>query len=197
MITGYERYCISVSPTTRGRPPRPELDTVILEQTLAQLEQVGYDELRVKDVAAAAGVGLGAIYRRWPGKRELVHAALRTAAGHREPAMSDGDDREAITAGLLRIGAAMREGLGQLIAECLKRPGTEFARIATVAKFAPMTAAVTEMLERLDPARDDAGTRAEAGIGLIVWHAVLTGEPVDEAYVRDHVLPAMGVAPTA
>lgn len=180
----------------RGRPPKPELDKAILDQTLTQLELVGYDELRMKDVASAAGVGLGAIYRRWPGKRELVYAALRAGVDNHDSIADLADPREALFAGLLRISTAMRQGLGQLIAECVKHPGTELAQIAITAKFAPMTTAVAGMLQRIDQERADAETRAAAGVGLILWHLVLTGHAADDTFIRMHVFAMMGVDPT-
>lgn len=42
------------------------------EATLALLAEVGYAGLRVQDVAARAGVGKAALYRRWPSKAALA-----------------------------------------------------------------------------------------------------------------------------
>jgi AcrR family transcriptional regulator len=51
-------------------------DATILEATTRLLEQIGYDRLRIQDVADRAHVGLATIYRRWPTKQALVIAAL-------------------------------------------------------------------------------------------------------------------------
>lgn len=52
----------------------------ILSATLEELAETGYRALRVEDVASRAGVNKTTIYRRWPEKSDLVHAAFRTVA---------------------------------------------------------------------------------------------------------------------
>jgi AcrR family transcriptional regulator len=52
----------------------------ILSATLEQLAVVGYRALSVEEIAAKAGVNKTTIYRRWPTKKELVHAALASFA---------------------------------------------------------------------------------------------------------------------
>jgi AcrR family transcriptional regulator len=59
----------------RGRPRSEDRDATILEAT-ARLLEIGYDRLRIQDVADRAHVGLATIYRRWPTKQALVFAAL-------------------------------------------------------------------------------------------------------------------------
>jgi AcrR family transcriptional regulator len=60
----------------RGRPRSEDRDATILEATTRLLEEIGYDRLRIQDVADRAHVGLATIYRRWPTKQALVIAAL-------------------------------------------------------------------------------------------------------------------------
>ena len=62
---------------TRGRPRDEERTEAILQAAQDVLYDKGYDELRVNDIAEAAGCGLATIYRRWETKEELVAAALR------------------------------------------------------------------------------------------------------------------------
>ena len=62
-----------------GRPVDKSRDPVILRTTLLLLSEVGYDRLRMQDVADRARVSLGTIYRRWPTKAELIRAALQSA----------------------------------------------------------------------------------------------------------------------
>src|SRR5436190_20175807 len=47
-----------------------------LEATTRLLEELGYDRLRIQDVADRAHVGLATIYRRWATKQALVIASL-------------------------------------------------------------------------------------------------------------------------
>ena len=49
----------------------------VLDATLQELARLGYQALRVEDVATRAAVNKTTIYRRWPTKGDLVIAALR------------------------------------------------------------------------------------------------------------------------
>jgi AcrR family transcriptional regulator len=61
-----------------GRPRSADADKAIVQATLEMLADEGYHALSLEAVAASAGVGKATIYRRWPGKRELVSDALAT-----------------------------------------------------------------------------------------------------------------------
>src|SRR5271154_2611054 len=62
-----------------GRSERVVRD--VTRATAAELARVGYEALRVEDVAAQAGVNKTTVYRRWPNKADLVAAVLRNAKG--------------------------------------------------------------------------------------------------------------------
>jgi len=62
--------------TRVGRPRSVKADRAILTATLQALVEDGYEGMSIEGVAARAGVGKTTIYRRWPGKEELVGAAL-------------------------------------------------------------------------------------------------------------------------
>ena len=59
---------------THGRSARVVED--VLRATLEQIGRVGYEALRVEDVATSSGVNKTTIYRRWPTKIDLVRNAL-------------------------------------------------------------------------------------------------------------------------
>src|SRR4051794_31956429 len=61
----------------RGRRLSEDRSDVILEAVLELMEELGYDQLRMQDIADRANVGLSTIYRRWPTKQEVVAAALQ------------------------------------------------------------------------------------------------------------------------
>jgi len=61
----------------RGRKRAADREPLILDAAGELLDEVGYDHLRVQDVADRAHVGLATIYRRWSTKQELVIAAMR------------------------------------------------------------------------------------------------------------------------
>ena len=59
-----------------GRPRDPSLDDAIIEATRRRLGVDGYSRMTLGDIAADAGVTRPTLYRRWPGKFELVVDAL-------------------------------------------------------------------------------------------------------------------------
>lgn len=61
-------------PRRRGDAVR----TAIVEAVMAELAETGYDRLTLDRVAARARVSKASLYRRWPGKPELVIDAVYT-----------------------------------------------------------------------------------------------------------------------
>ena len=59
-----------------GRPRDPAVDTAIILATRRRLVSDGYSNMTMGDIAKDAGVTRPTLYRRWPGKLELVVAAL-------------------------------------------------------------------------------------------------------------------------
>jgi AcrR family transcriptional regulator len=53
-----------------------ELEQAILDATIEQLRTVGYVGLTMEGVAALAGTGKAALYRRWPNRDSLLASAL-------------------------------------------------------------------------------------------------------------------------
>ncbi|MFE3515260.1 TetR/AcrR family transcriptional regulator [Streptomyces sp. NPDC059166] len=56
------------------------LEQALLDAAWDELVVLGYERLTYEAVAARAGTSRAVLYRRWPGKRELVLAALRRKA---------------------------------------------------------------------------------------------------------------------
>lgn len=56
------------------------LHAAIYEATLAELADVGYAELTMKNVASRARASTASLYRRWSSRAELVVDAMRTRA---------------------------------------------------------------------------------------------------------------------
>jgi AcrR family transcriptional regulator len=59
-----------------GRPRSEQADRAIIEAALSLFAESGPDGLCIEQVAARAGVGKATIYRRWPGKEDLLLDAL-------------------------------------------------------------------------------------------------------------------------
>ncbi|MFB7629616.1 TetR/AcrR family transcriptional regulator [Streptomyces sp. NPDC056149] len=62
-----------------GRRRGAELEHAIYVATLDELAANGYGRLSMEGIAARAGTGKAALYRRWPGKQPLVLDTLRYA----------------------------------------------------------------------------------------------------------------------
>lgn len=58
-----------------------ELETALLDAAWAELTERGYDDLTYDAVAQRAHTGRAVLYRRWPAKAELVHAAVLHVLG--------------------------------------------------------------------------------------------------------------------
>ncbi|WP_255396789.1 TetR/AcrR family transcriptional regulator [Mycobacterium sp. E3305] len=65
-----------VSQPRRGRPRSAAAHEAILAATRSLLVDVGYAGISMDKVAAAAGVGMQTVYRRWPSKAPLVAEAV-------------------------------------------------------------------------------------------------------------------------
>lgn len=64
---------------SRGRPRNEALEQVIIETVLGLLERgVPLAELSMERIAREAGVGKATVYRRWPGKGELMLDVMRS-----------------------------------------------------------------------------------------------------------------------
>ncbi|WP_344360700.1 TetR/AcrR family transcriptional regulator [Streptomyces gobitricini] len=62
----------------RGRPRDSRAHQAILTAAAELVAELGYAAASIGAVAARAGVGKDTVYRRWPGKAELVYEAVFT-----------------------------------------------------------------------------------------------------------------------
>src|SRR5439155_3363439 len=76
-LRGRHQVTSTEVPRPPGRPRSAEADEAILEAAVELFAEVGLEGLTVEGVAARAGVGKATIYRRYPGKADLVVAAAR------------------------------------------------------------------------------------------------------------------------
>jgi len=95
-------------PSARGRPPglservRRDVHSAVRQQLMT----VGYGELRIESVAAAAGVHKSTLYRQWSTKAQLVRDVLTTSQLAVYPRPDEGSweaDIDALCHGLARL----------------------------------------------------------------------------------------------
>lgn len=105
------------APRAVGRPRDPKLDAVITGATLELLADIGFAALTIEAVATRAGVGKATLYRRWPGKEQLVIDAVRTLSEQPDPDTSAGARDELV--GLLE--AVRRKSVSSLAGRIFPR----------------------------------------------------------------------------
>ncbi|KUO04724.1 TetR/AcrR family transcriptional regulator [Streptomyces caeruleatus] len=189
----------SRTPATRpGRPRSAAAATAILAATREALVDLGWSKLTLGDVAARAGVAKTTIYRRWPGKNELVVDAVAELF----------DELELPDRGSL---AADIEGVVLQFATILDRPEARSGLMAVVAESTRDEAlrerireSIVERQKRLVlQGRTRAQTRGELPpesdskdaartadlvfdvvAGAVVHRTLVSGRPADEEWVR-------------
>lgn len=111
----------ALAPAGAGRPRDSRIDGAVLEATAALLQEVGYLRLTIGAIAERAGINKPAIYRRWPTKAHLVHAAVfPTQSPESLPAGNDlrSDIRALVAVGIELLGSpSARAALPGLLAE--------------------------------------------------------------------------------
>jgi AcrR family transcriptional regulator len=196
-------------PATRHRGGRyldSSRDVVLREAALALLAEVGYDRLTMDAVAARAHAAKTTIYRRWPGKAELVVDALNSLEG--VPDVPDtGSLRrdlralaEAITSAESKFGAQVTIGMVNALAHdaALRRVfGERFLapRMAGFRKVFEQAVARGEM-----PDGHDLDVLARLFPALALQQLVMSGELPDTrfaAQIMNEVVYPLATAPAA
>lgn len=168
--------------TGAGRPRDPRVDDALRRVVQDLLVAEGYPGLTVQGVARAAGVSPATVYRRFPGKRELVEWAAFPAGEWVEPDWS-GDyatDLTTLTEVLLAWLAqpAVRAAVPGLLAEYVNE-GSRYAEL-----LAATVTPVRRSLEQLVARAVERG-EATAGVSLTDLLDVLLGAVLLEAMTRD------------
>ncbi|RSN64792.1 TetR/AcrR family transcriptional regulator [Actinomadura sp. WAC 06369] len=186
--------------------PRGDVRTgAILAAALGLLAEVGYDRLTMEAVAARAQASKATLYRRWPGKAELVVDAVRAHGGDGGPG-GDGDplvpsDTGSLRGDLVAVLELMRANLEAQDAALILGLMTAMHRDAGLAalvrgrlvddKRAAFGAVVERAVRRGDLAGDvDTALFVEISSAMLFSRLFVTGEPLDDAFVR-HLVDAV------
>ena len=171
-----------------GRPRDARADRAILDTTLELIAERGVHAFRTEDVAARAGVGKGAIYRRYRSKDELVTEAV-AALVHEEIAVPDTGSTRGDLVVLMREAVELYSGslparlMPKLIGAMAEQP--ELARAVRDGFLAARRSALGVVLQRgiergdlrpdidLELALDTLG-------GPLFYRLLVTGGPLDE-----------------
>ena len=174
--------------TVQGR------DSAICDATLELLVEVGYDRMSMDAVAARARASKATIYRRWPGKPELVLDAVRSRA----PGLVVPADTGSLRGDLVATYSAAAHGAGaeeaELVAGVLRamRSAPELGDCVRAQVFESKCAVSRTLVGRAVargelPAGTDPLLLHEVA-GALWFHRVLVvGGPVDDAFIA-HVV---------
>ncbi|MFF7019999.1 TetR/AcrR family transcriptional regulator [Streptomyces klenkii] len=180
-----------------GRPRDSRVDDKILQTTRELIDEVGYPALTVDQIAARAGVGKAAIYRRYASKAELAFAA--TMYDQQPPPLAGtgslhGDLLSLVRAFHIRMAApAARQLAPALISEIAVNPELETRFQDTF--LAAEQAAFAEIIEQAVARGELAGTVDPAMAHLLLLGSLASALyiiklPVDDAMVTDLVTAA-------
>ncbi len=176
---------------------------MILDAVLRGLTERGYDQMTMDDVAARAGVGKAAIYRRWPSKAAVVADAIahwRRGIGSVQPP-NTGSLRGDIDALCAAVPDLDEDQVGMMkmiigVSAAAARDPVLAAALDELVLAQPrrMIGLVLEnaVARGEIPAARDLALVADAALGLNVLRAI-TGRPIDRVFVRrvlqDVILP--------
>ncbi|WP_371400414.1 TetR/AcrR family transcriptional regulator [Kribbella sp. NBC_00662] len=181
----------------RGRPRDAGVEGRVLEAAMTEMRARGYDGMSVDRVAERAGVAKTTIYRRWPSKAELVVAmiaGLRSAV----PFEPSGDARRDLTQLVTGIAATLEVIPTTLVADLTAAAAREprvgdSVRALWAERHAAVTAVIAQaQSEGLLLAHADPGVVVDQLVGPLYYRLLITGEPIDPAYVRALVLSTLG-----
>ncbi|MFI5695564.1 TetR/AcrR family transcriptional regulator [Kribbella sp. NPDC051586] len=181
----------------RGRPRDAGVEARVLDAAMTEMRANGYDGLSVDRVAERAGVAKTTLYRRWSSKAELVMAMISelTSGVRFDPS---GEPRRDLTEFVAGIAAALdaipTTLVADLVAAAAREPRVgEGVRALWAERHAVVAAAITRaQADGLMPAHADPRVIVDQLVGALYYRLLITGEPIDPAYVRALVLSTLG-----
>ena len=186
-----------ISPTatrTAGRLRSSEADQAILQTTLRLLVEQGYDAMSMEGVASAAGVGKTTIYRRYPGKRELVVAAVSSLAASVEPPPDSGNTYNDLLDFTRQMFDVMRNGPGFSMVGTLLVKEREDPTLLDLFRrrvMRPRMELVTDILRRgIERGEVRAGIPIETTVLMLagsLFSRHISGQPEDDAWLQSMV----------
>jgi len=189
--------------TPLGRPRSTEADEAIAHAALTLLAESGFEGVTVEAVALRAGVAKSTVYRRFPGKPELLVTVLQHAC---QVPVEDADtgsvvgDLVAVADGLRRslTDTELGRAMPAVVSAAARHPEVAEAHRSFVAtRRAVAVGAVRRGIERgeVDPAVDP-DTLLDMVVGPLFHRQLINRRPVTERWIHEVVARAVrGCAP--
>ena len=189
-----------------ARPRQSDIDDRLLDATRRLLAEVGYEALTMDAVAAEAGVGKPALYRRHPTRAHLVFAATVEASALPDMPDTGGLRSDLVFALQMLVGsleAMPRQVAAEQFAASIR--DAEFARAIAERVNAPALESVHAIWARavergeIDPGLDGRARLMDLSSALVL-RVLYFHLPVDldeiEAIVDHFLHGALGTRPT-
>jgi AcrR family transcriptional regulator len=178
-----------------------------MRAALEVLVEIGYDKLSMEAVAARAHAGKATLYRRWPGKAELVVDAITCLHDSGEPECVNtgslrGDLRAVLLGGLTEVGE-FEIGLVTGLMTALRR-NPDLAKVFEQRFLSRKTQAARLIFERARARGEvapghDLELLATIGPALLFHRLLLSGKPLTRHYISrviDEVVIPLAGAPS-
>ncbi len=172
---------------TAGRPRSERVDVSILTATQDLLLEDGFDRMSVESIASRAGVGKGAIYRRWPDKIAVVVAAVADLA--QVPTVPDTgslrDDLLTCARTFVKSNRTQKILIGLMTAMARHDELRSSARDAIGSPFTELFQRVIDRAIEVGdvPESIDSAAVSEVFPALAFHRSIALGLPIDEAFV--------------
>ncbi len=163
----------------------------VFEAVLAALAEHGFEQVTIPEVAARAGVNKTSIYRRWPGKGELVRDALIAMIDVSAPPPPQGVLRDDLVAAGAALAAFLHTPIGQLAVRLMLATQVDPALQAVAATLAPLQGKLVPitLLEQAK-ARGEVAADVDAELvlfsfaGTILHRVLVERRPADAVWLH-------------
>jgi AcrR family transcriptional regulator len=165
-------------------------ESAIRDAALLLLTEVGYDRMSMDSIAARARASKATIYRRWPGKRELVLDAVSSRAAETMTLPDTGSLRGDLMAALAGMAAGMGGKDADLMAgvmramRCTPELGDCIrSQVVEAKRYISVTLVGRAVARGELPAKADPAVFHEVAPALMFYRSLVTGTPIDDAFL--------------
>ncbi|MBN9671566.1 TetR/AcrR family transcriptional regulator [Roseibium aggregatum] len=184
---------------TAGRPREGRVTLALLEATLSELCENGYQKATIASIAARARTSKQAVYRRYADKADLIAAAVEQGLARANPGPPQRGS----------VAEDLRQSLQTTVTALQETPLGGAVRALVPYRHIPALAAVLDEAEenrRLNmrqifiatPFEADMETRIDLLLGFVSFRALLRNVPIEPDAVETAIYLVLGlVAPRA